>query len=156
MGESQFQRLEKHLALCLLCAAPAPDPALFVIDLKDANKKYFLFFCLLRVRYLVCEVTFNHSLKKKSHKEGTFLLFLLDKEGSGRPKKLRIWIRNTVINPIQRPLHGDFDPQNVTLKSKISYPKLRLTLYLDRFIPHPTTSCLIYTELQKTIQFVTF
>jgi hypothetical protein len=47
-----------------------PDPAIFVIDLQDANKKLmflFNFFCLLPVLF---EVTFT-SLKKKvkkSHK----------------------------------------------------------------------------------------
>jgi hypothetical protein len=49
-----------------------PDPAIFVIDLKDTNKKlpvffYFLFiFCLL-----LFEGTFTSFLKIKSQKEVT-------------------------------------------------------------------------------------
>jgi hypothetical protein len=53
-----------------------PDPAIFVIDLQDANKKQF--FCLL-----LFDGTFPLFLKIKSHKEVTkqsesrfFLLFL--------------------------------------------------------------------------------
>jgi hypothetical protein len=43
-------------------ADPAPDPALFVSDLQDANKKYFFskYFCRLLI-------------------EGTFSLFFKDK-----------------------------------------------------------------------------
>ncbi len=87
---------------------PAPDPAIFVIDLQDANKKLFFskFFCLL-----LFEGTF--SLFLKSHKkvtkqnssnQGISYYFCLMIEGSGSvhltngsgsrwPKNIRI--RNT-------------------------------------------------------------
>jgi hypothetical protein len=59
-----------------------PDPAIFVIDLQDANKKLKLkkFFCL--------SLSEDNFSKIKSHKEVTkrvgikvFLLFLRDDEG---------------------------------------------------------------------------
>ncbi len=45
-----------------------PDPAIFVIDLEDANKNYFLykFFCLL-----LFEGTFTSFSRIKSQKEVT-------------------------------------------------------------------------------------
>jgi hypothetical protein len=45
-----------------------PDPALFVSDLQDANKKYFFqsFF-----PFYVLKVHLHHSSKKKCHKEVT-------------------------------------------------------------------------------------
>jgi hypothetical protein len=46
--------------------APAPDPAIFVIDLKDANKKLFFskYFC-----FLLLKVHLYHFSKKKRQKE---------------------------------------------------------------------------------------
>jgi hypothetical protein len=49
-------------------AGSAPDPALFVSDLQDANKKqFFQNFCA----YSFLKVHLHHSLKMKSHKEVT-------------------------------------------------------------------------------------
>jgi hypothetical protein len=46
---------------------PAPDPAIFVFDLQNADKKNFsTFFCLL-----LFEDTFASFFKMKSHKEVT-------------------------------------------------------------------------------------
>jgi hypothetical protein len=60
-----------------------PDPAIFVIDLQDANQK--LFFCLLLFEGILY---LHHFSKIKRHKEVTkqqrsrfFYLFLLDDGG---------------------------------------------------------------------------
>ncbi len=37
----------------ILLRAPDPDPAIFVIDLQDANKKSFFCLLLLKVRFLI-------------------------------------------------------------------------------------------------------
>ncbi len=70
-----------------------PDPAIFVIDLQDANKKliinfYSYFPCLLTVLF-----------------EGTFTSFFKDKKskivgsGSGKPENMWIrWIRIRIRN----------------------------------------------------------
>jgi hypothetical protein len=49
---------------------PAPDPAIFVSDLQDGNKKFFFpkFFCLLLIEGTVHLHKFS---KIKSHKEVT-------------------------------------------------------------------------------------
>jgi hypothetical protein len=88
---------------CHLSMDPNPDPAIFVIDLQDANKNCLLLF----------EGTFTSFSKIKSLKEVTNLrnqglsyYFFLVKEGSGsisltngsgsrRPKNIQIQIRNT-------------------------------------------------------------
>jgi hypothetical protein len=85
-----------------------PDPAIFVIDLQDANKKLFIFnfFCLL-----LFEGTFTLFFKDKksqnSKNQGFSYYFYMMIEGSGsipltngsgseRPKKnMGIRIRNT-------------------------------------------------------------
>jgi len=67
----------------------APDPAFFVLDLQDANKKtFFLSFSA----YYFLKVHLHHFSKIKNHKEATkqkeaslFLLFLLD------DSRIRIW-----------------------------------------------------------------
>jgi hypothetical protein len=46
-----------------------PDPAIFVIDLQDANKK--LFFCLILFEGTFTVLTVHHFSKIKSHKEVT-------------------------------------------------------------------------------------
>jgi hypothetical protein len=84
---------------------PAPDPAIFVSYLQDANKKKF--FCLLP--YFL-KVHLHNSSKIKSQKEvpkGFFLLFSLVIEGSvpvtipvmdtdpGSQKTRILWIWNT-------------------------------------------------------------
>jgi hypothetical protein len=80
-----------------------PDPALFVIDLEDANKQQIFskFFCLV-----LFEGTFTSFFKIKSQKEVTkqkesrfCLLFFLDDRRIRRPK-------NTGTDPT------DPDPQN--------------------------------------------
>ncbi len=48
---------------------PAPDPAIFVLDLQDANKK--LFFALSFCAYYFLKVHSHHFSKIKSHKEVT-------------------------------------------------------------------------------------
>ncbi len=65
---------------------PAPDPALFVSDLQDANKKYYFF-----QSFLLFEDTFTSFFKDKksqrSHRTEVALLFLLDDGGI----RIRIW-----------------------------------------------------------------
>jgi hypothetical protein len=87
-----------------------PDPAIFVIDLQDANKKLIKLICLL-----LFEGTFTSFFKDKSQKEVTkqkesmFFFFCLMIEGSGskpltngygsrRPKNIRSRVRNTAKN----------------------------------------------------------
>ncbi len=59
---------------------PDPDPALFVTDLQDANKKLFFskFFCLLLF-------------------EGTFISFFKDKRSSGSHKTAGIMVFLTIF-----------------------------------------------------------
>jgi hypothetical protein len=76
---------------------PDPDPAIFVIDLKDANKK--LKFLKSYSAYYFLKEHLHHFSKIKSQKEVKesrfFLLFLLDGSGSRGPKDIRIRIRYT-------------------------------------------------------------
>jgi hypothetical protein len=46
-----------------------PDPAIFVSDLQDINKKYF--FLLSFLAYYFLKVYLHHVSKTKSHKEVT-------------------------------------------------------------------------------------
>jgi hypothetical protein len=90
-----------------------PDPAIFVIDLQDANKKLIIvksFFCLLHFEGTFTSF-FKDKMSKRNHKTvgiKVFLIILLDNRrmmegsgsppltngsGSGRPKNM--WIRNT-------------------------------------------------------------
>jgi hypothetical protein len=68
-----------------------PDPAIFVIDLQDANKKLIFFkkfFC-----FVLSEGTFNSKIKSSNEVNGS---------GSRRPKNM--WIRNNgknVVSPIE-------------------------------------------------------
>jgi hypothetical protein len=96
-------RIHPRSGPLLMDPDPAPDPAIFIIDLLDPNKK-LLFFCLLPL-----EGTFTSFFKIKSQKEVTkkqqesrfVLLFLLDdrririrtstnESGPRRPKNIRI------------------------------------------------------------------
>jgi hypothetical protein len=74
---------------------PDPKPAIFVIDLQDANKKLILkkIFCLLLFEGAFTSF-FKDKKSKRSHKRvGTkvFILFLLDDR--------RIWIRSRIRIP---------------------------------------------------------
>jgi hypothetical protein len=81
-----------------------PDPAVFVIDLQDANKKTTFFQSFSACFFL--KVHLHHFSKIKSHKEiknstnQVFFNFCSMIEGSGsrRLKNKRIWIRNTGSN----------------------------------------------------------
>ncbi len=102
---------------------PDSDPAIFVSDLQDVNKKLFFVFNLL---LLLFDGTFTSFFKdKKSYRskktvginvfyhfclmiEGSGLVYLTNGSGSGsrRPKniwiiRIRIWIRNTAWNKIK-------------------------------------------------------
>jgi hypothetical protein len=72
-----------------------PDPAIFVIDLQDANTKLILktkFYCLLLFESTFLSFLFDD----RRMTEGSGSTFLTNGSGSGRPKNMRIqWIRNT-------------------------------------------------------------
>jgi len=123
-----------------------PDPAIFVLDLRDANKKQFFskFFCLLR--YFL-KVHLHHFSKIKSHKEVTkqyrnkgfsyyFCLILegsgsgplTNRSGSGRPKNIRIlWIRIPTPNTdtyISCRTKKEISANRYVLSAKRKYTKL--------------------------------
>ncbi len=86
---------------CLWQMDPDTDPAIFFIDLQEANKKLILkkFFCLL-----LFEGTLHHFTKIKSFSyyfclmiEGSGSVPLTNGSGSRRPKNIRIRIRNTAF-----------------------------------------------------------
>jgi hypothetical protein len=86
--------------------APDPDPALFISDSVDANKKYF--FPIVFIAYFFFKVHLHHSSKIKSHKEVTkqyksrsFLLFLLD-NGRIRIREVKKNIRILINTLAQR------------------------------------------------------
>ena len=57
-------------------ADPAPDPALFVSDLQDANKKYFFYaYCLLKEHLY-------HSIKSHETDFSSFFCLLIEEAGS--------------------------------------------------------------------------
>ncbi len=89
----------------------APDPALFVSDIQDANKKYFF---LIVFAYYFLKLHLHHSVKMKSRKkksqnsrykgfsyyislmkEGSESLHLINGSGSARPKN--VVIRNSAF-----------------------------------------------------------
>jgi hypothetical protein len=90
---------------------PDPDPAIFVIDLQDVNKKTnkksFSAYYFLKIHSF-----FKDKKSKRSYKTvriNVFLTILLDNrrmiEGSGRPKNMwirwiRIRIRNTALGSL--------------------------------------------------------
>ncbi len=105
----------------LMDSDPDPDPAIFVIDLQDANKK--LSFLKKISTYYFLKVHLHHFLKikvKKSHnsrnqsfsyyfcmmiegsgagsESGSGSIPLTNRSGSGRPKNMWIRIRNIVSN----------------------------------------------------------
>jgi hypothetical protein len=87
---------------------PDPDPAIFVSDLQDVDKKIvFKFF----FAYYFLKVHLHNFSKTKSHKE--FLLFLLD---DGRIR-IRIhisdeWIRIREAQKHMDPTDPDSNPQH--------------------------------------------
>ncbi len=96
---------------CLWLIDPDSDPAIFVIDLQDTNKK------LILKKSFLFNVYLHLFSKIKSQKEVTkqqesrfFIFFCLMIEGSGsrRPKniwipriRIRVRIRNTVLNSVE-------------------------------------------------------
>ncbi len=50
---------------------PDPDPAIFVSDLQDINKRLFCFVCLGCFAYYFQKVHLHHFSKIKSHEEVT-------------------------------------------------------------------------------------
>ncbi len=91
-----------------------PDPAIFVIDLQDANKKLikkknFLLFTFLKYIYIIFQ---RKKIKKKSQNnrnynfsyyfcfmtKGSGSIRLTSGSGSGKPKNMWIRIRNTTFD----------------------------------------------------------
>ncbi len=89
-----------------LTTIPVPDPAIFLsVTFKAATKHYFCdnFFAyyFLKVHY-ICIIFQRYKVMKKSQNsrnQGFSFYFCLMVEGSGRPKNIRIRIRNTGFWP---------------------------------------------------------
>jgi hypothetical protein len=138
---------------------PDPDPAFFVIDLQDANKKKFSrFFC-----YYFLKVHLFHFSEIKSHKEvitkqlESRLLFLLDDRrirsqsrihtsDSRRLKNTQIRIRNTVSKYDVSPrciifsaslllMLGPLFPLTWSLRACCCFSRIFLTSFLLMLFP---------------------
>ncbi len=97
-----------------------PDPAIFVIDLQDANKKIInkiKFFCLLLFEGTFTSV-FKDKKSKRSHKTlgiiRFFLLFLL------ADRRIRIWIREAQKHVDLVDPDSDPDPEHWFLETAIN------------------------------------
>ncbi len=128
-----------------------PDPAIFVIDLQDDSKNYFLtqFFCLL-----LFECTFTSFFKDKCQKEsqnrrnqsfsyyfcmmieGSGSIPLTSGSGSTRPKNM--WIRNTALQ------YFDLNTRLLLFDRFISY------LVLDQNSETVPLSCVAQQEWSET------
>ncbi len=123
----------------------APDPALFVSDLKVANRK---FFAITFWRY-ICIILHREKVEKSqnSRNEGFSQYFCLmmrgsgsvpltNGSGSGRPKILRIWIRirNTALleTPLGTPNCRLATDELMVLCSRIVLAAANRTLGLGR------------------------
>jgi hypothetical protein len=61
-----------------------PDPAIFVIDLQEAFKNYFLLITFWRYIYIIFQILkCRREVTKNSRNQRFFLTFLLDDKGSG-------------------------------------------------------------------------
>jgi hypothetical protein len=100
-----------------------PDPAIFVIDLQEANK----FFCLLLfegTRYIY--IIFQRCPKEvtKQEKSRFFLLFFLD------DRRIRIREAQKRVNPVDPDPDSDPDPEHCfSLYLGVRNPVIILDLY---------------------------
>ncbi len=81
-----------------------PDPAIFVIDLQDANKNCFIFYFSA---YNFLEVHLHNFSKIKSQKESqnsrnqdfsSYFCMMIEGPESGRPENMWIRIQNRIRN----------------------------------------------------------
>ncbi len=109
-----------------------PDPAIFVIDLQDANKKLILkkFFCLL---HHFSKIKRPKKLQN-SRNQGFSYYFCLMIEGSGRPKNMWIRIRNTACLIRFRQRYGSGIFMWIPEPKYVYHPGFRVRKILDTYV----------------------
>jgi hypothetical protein len=90
-----------------------PDPAIFVVDLQDANKN--LFFKTIFSAYYFLKVNLHHFSKIKSQKESQnsrnqgysyYFCMMIEGSGSGSGRPKNMWIRWIRIHNIGKKEHN--------------------------------------------------
>jgi hypothetical protein len=98
-----------------------PDPAIFVIDLQEANKKLFFkssfsAYYFLKVNLHLQGFSYYFCLMIEGSGAGFGFIPLISRSGSGRPKSMwiRIRIRNTAF------VHSTFSLLSTVLQNVLS------------------------------------